>query len=42
MTPKTDDILLNNIEEVTEQTSKTYCLNIEKIQFQIFAMALKQ
>lgn len=30
MTPKTDDILLNNIEEVTEQTSKTYCLNIEK------------
>lgn len=30
MIPKTDDILLNNIEEVTEQTSKTYCLNIEK------------
>ena len=30
MTPKTDEILLNNIEEVTEQTSKTYCLNIEK------------
>jgi len=30
MTPNTDDILLNNIEEVTEQTSKTYYLNIEK------------
>jgi hypothetical protein len=30
MTPKTSDILLNNIEEVTEQTSKTYYLNIEK------------
>ena len=30
MTPKTKDILLNNIEEVTEQTSKTYYLNIEK------------
>ena len=24
MTPNTDDILLNNIEEVTEQTSKTF------------------
>lgn len=30
MTPNTDDILLNNIEEVTEQTSKTFYLNIEK------------
>ncbi len=30
MTPDTDDILLNNIEEVKEQTSKTYYLNIEK------------
>ena len=30
MTPDTDDILLNNIEEVTEQTSKTFYLNIEK------------
>lgn len=30
MTPDTDDILLNNVEEVKEQTSKTYCLNIEK------------
>ena len=30
MTPKTSDILSNNIEEVTEQTSKTYYLNIEK------------
>lgn len=42
MTPKTSDILLNNIEEVTEQTSKTYYLNIEKIRFQTFAMALRQ
>lgn len=30
MTPETDDILLNNLEEVQEQTSKTYYLNIEK------------
>ncbi len=30
MTPDTDDILLNNVEEVKEQTSKTYYLNIEK------------
>lgn len=30
MTPNTNDILLNNIEEVAEQTSKTYYLNIEK------------
>ena len=30
MTPDTDDILLNNIEEVKEQTSKTYYLNIKK------------
>ncbi|MCI9015981.1 MAG: DUF2634 domain-containing protein [Clostridia bacterium] len=30
MTPNTDDILLNNIEEVKEQTSKTYYLNTEK------------
>ena len=29
MTPNVDDILLNNIEE-TEQTSKTFYLNIEK------------
>lgn len=30
MTPDTNDILLNNIEEAAEQTSKTYFLNIEK------------
>ena len=30
MTPNTNDILLNNIEEAAEQTSKTYYLNIEK------------
>ncbi len=30
MTPDTDEILLNNVEEVKEQTSKTYYLNIEK------------
>ena len=30
MTPETDDIVLNNLEEVQEQTSKTYYLNIEK------------
>ena len=30
MTPKTDQILLNSIEEVQEQTSRTYFLNTEK------------
>ena len=30
MTPNTDDILLNNLETVAEQTSKTYYLDIEK------------
>ena len=30
MTPNTDDILINNVETVTEQTSKTYYLDIEK------------
>lgn len=30
MIPDTDDILLNNVEEVKEQTSKTYYLNVEK------------
>ncbi len=30
MTPNTDDILINNVETVTEQTSRTYYLDIEK------------
>lgn len=30
MTPNINNILLDNIEETTEQTSKTYNLNIEK------------
>ena len=30
MTPKTDDVLLNSIENVQEQTSKTYFINTEK------------
>lgn len=30
MTPDTDDILLNNLETDTEQTNKTYYLDIEK------------
>ena len=30
MTPDTDDILLNNIEQMPEQINKTYNLNIEK------------
>lgn len=30
MTPDTDDILLNNIEQMPEQINKTYHLNIEK------------
>lgn len=30
MTPNTDDILLNGLQESEEQTSKTYCINIEK------------
>lgn len=30
MTPETDNILLNNIEDFTKQTSRTYCLDIEK------------
>lgn len=30
MTPNTDDVLLNGLQETEEQTSKTYCINIEK------------
>lgn len=30
MTPNTDDILLDSLQETEEQTSKTYYLNIEK------------
>lgn len=30
MTPNTDNILLENLETVAEQTSRTYCLDIEK------------
>lgn len=30
MTPDTDDILLNNIEQMPEQINKTYHVNIEK------------
>lgn len=30
MTPNTDNILLENLDTVAEQTSRTYCLDIEK------------
>ena len=30
MTPNTDDVLLMDIEEVKEETSRTFCLNVEK------------
>ena len=30
MTPNTDNIVINNVQDTIEQTSKTYYLNIEK------------
>ena len=30
MTPNADNVLLNGLQETEEQTSKTYCINIEK------------
>ena len=30
MTPNTDNILLTNLETATEQTSRTYYLDVEK------------
>ena len=39
MTPNTDNIVINNVQDTIEQTSKTYYL---KILFQNFVMVLMQ